>query len=234
MIPIENFFTHLNDFAHAQIFEKIEWPWEPLKTLDKSIHSILRTNSQNAESADSLEGATVSNPSDWENAKIGMSLFVHQWMEIKTAVLIKPLGILIGKGTILEPSAILKGPLVVGEGCEIRQGAYIRGNVLIGSRCVIGHCTEIKNSIVMDHSEAGHFNYIGDSILGSHVNMGRDRVWPIYSSARRNKRNGKNKFFLKFPPSSRIKPSQRVSTSSALFWETMLSWVATRRFAPVP
>lgn len=24
----------------------------------------------------------------------------------------------------------------------------------------------------MDHTEAGHFNYIGDSILGSHVNLG--------------------------------------------------------------
>ena len=172
MIPIENFFTHLKDFAHAQIFEKIEWAWEPLKTLDRSIHSILRINSPNAESADTLEGTTVSNPADWKNAKIGKSLFVNQWMEIKTPVLIKPLGILIGKGTILEPSAILKGPLVIGEGCEIRQGAYLRGNVLIGSHCVIGHCTEIKNSIVMNHSEAGHFNYIGDSILGSHVNMG--------------------------------------------------------------
>ena len=24
----------------------------------------------------------------------------------------------------------------------------------------------------MDHTEAGHFNYIGDSIIGSHVNLG--------------------------------------------------------------
>ena len=172
MIPIENFFTHLKDFAHAQFFEKIEWPWEPLKTLEGSIQSILRTNSANAKSLDLLTGTTVSNPADWGNAKIGKSLFVNQWMEIKTAILIKPLGILIGKGTILEPSAILKGPLVIGENCEIRQGAYLRSNVLLGSHCVIGHCTEIKNSIVMDHSEAGHFNYIGDSILGSHVNMG--------------------------------------------------------------
>ncbi len=172
MIPIEKFFTHLNDFAHAQIFDSIERPWDPLKTLDKSIHSILQTNSANAESVDALPGTTVADPSDQENAKIGKSLFVNQWLEIKSTVLIKPLGILIGKGTILEPSAILKGPLIIGEGCEIRQGAYLRGNVLIGSHCVIGHCTEIKNSIVMNHSEAGHFNYIGDSILGSHVNMG--------------------------------------------------------------
>jgi len=64
MIPIENFFIYLNDFAHAQIFEQIKWPWEPLKTLEGSINSILRTNSQNAESVDSLEGTTVSGPED--------------------------------------------------------------------------------------------------------------------------------------------------------------------------
>ena len=43
---------------------------------------------------------------------------------------------------------------------------------MIGDSCVVGHCTEIKNSILMNHVEAGHFNYIGNSILGSYVNMG--------------------------------------------------------------
>jgi NDP-sugar pyrophosphorylase family protein len=172
MIPIENFFTHLKDFPHAQLFDNIEWPWEPLKTLEGSIESILRTITPSTEIVDSLEGTTVSDSADWENGKIGRSLFINQWIEVKASVLIKPLGIFIGRGTVLEPSAILKGPLIIGEDCEIRQGAYLRGNVLIGSHCVIGHCTEVKNSIVMNHSEAGHFNYIGDSILGSHVNMG--------------------------------------------------------------
>jgi len=172
MIPIENFFTHLKDFAHKELFENIEWPWEPLKTLNQSIHSILRANSPHAEIVDTLKGITVSEPGLQENAKIGRSLFVNQWIEMKTDVLIKPLGILIGQGTVLEPSVILKGPMIIGTDCEIRQGAYLRGNVIVGSHSVIGHSTEIKNSIVMDHSEAGHFNYIGDSILGRHVNMG--------------------------------------------------------------
>ena len=26
--------------------------------------------------------------------------------------------------------------------------------------------------MMMNHSEAGHFSYIGDSIIGSHVNLG--------------------------------------------------------------
>jgi len=82
------------------------------------------------------------------------------------------LGVFLDTGTVLEPSAIIKGPALIGKGCEIRQGAYLRGNVVIGDHCVIGHNTEIKNSILMNHTEAGHFNYIGDSILGSYVNLG--------------------------------------------------------------
>ena len=98
--------------------------------------------------------------------------YVEKWVEIESPVLLKPLGIFLDEGTVLEPSAIIKGPALIGKGCEIRQGAYLRGNVVVGDHCVIGHNTEIKNSILMNHSEAGHFNYIGDSIIGSYVNLG--------------------------------------------------------------
>ncbi len=80
--------------------------------------------------------------------------------------------IIIGARTVIEPGALIKGPTVLGEDTEVRQGAYIRGNCLIGSGCVVGHTTEIKSSIMLDGSQAGHFAYIGDSILGLNVNLG--------------------------------------------------------------
>jgi UDP-N-acetylglucosamine diphosphorylase / glucose-1-phosphate thymidylyltransferase / UDP-N-acetylgalactosamine diphosphorylase / glucosamine-1-phosphate N-acetyltransferase / galactosamine-1-phosphate N-acetyltransferase len=78
----------------------------------------------------------------------------------------------IGKGTVVEAGAYIKGPCVIGEHCQIRHGAYIRGNVIVGNGAVVGHCTEVKNSIFMDKAQAGHFAYIGDSILGNEVNLG--------------------------------------------------------------
>lgn len=81
-------------------------------------------------------------------------------------------GILIEKNTFLEQGAIIKAPTIIGSDSEIRQSAYIRGNVIIGNNSIVGHTTEIKNSILMDHSAAGHFAYIGDSIIGSYVNLG--------------------------------------------------------------
>ena len=80
--------------------------------------------------------------------------------------------IIIGEGSVVEPGAYIKGPCIIGKNTEIRQGAYIRGNVIVGDGCVVGHTTEIKHSIMLNGAKAGHFAYIGDSILGNNVNLG--------------------------------------------------------------
>lgn len=72
----------------------------------------------------------------------------------------------------VEAGAYIKGPCYIGAGTEVRHGAYLRGHTFIGDKCVVGHCTEVKHSIFLDGAKAGHFNYIGDSILGNNVNLG--------------------------------------------------------------
>ncbi len=67
----------------------------------------------------------------------------------------------------LPPTAAIKGPLLICPDTEIRNGAFLRGNVIIGGGCVIGNSTEIKNAILFDRVQVPHFNYNGDSILGS-------------------------------------------------------------------
>lgn len=86
--------------------------------------------------------------------------------------LVHPELISIGKGTVIEPGAYIKGPCIIGENCQVRQGAYIRGNVIVGNHCVIGHDTEMKSVIMLDYANAAHFAYLGDSILGNRVNLG--------------------------------------------------------------
>ncbi len=80
--------------------------------------------------------------------------------------------IAIGQGVLVESGAMIKTPTIIGDCTEVRQGAYIRGNCLAGKRCVIGHTTEVKHTIFLDDAKAGHFAYLGDSILGNHVNLG--------------------------------------------------------------
>ncbi|MBF0507969.1 MAG: glucose-1-phosphate thymidylyltransferase [Deltaproteobacteria bacterium] len=80
--------------------------------------------------------------------------------------------ITLGTGVVVEPGALIKGPTMIGDFSEVRQGAYIRGNCLVGRSCVVGHVTEIKNAVMLDQAKAGHFAYIGDSILGRDTNLG--------------------------------------------------------------
>ncbi len=87
-------------------------------------------------------------------------------------ILERPELISIGKGTVIEPGTLIRGPCIIGKNCTIRQGAYIRGNFIAGDNCVIGHCTEVKNSIMLDNSKAPHFAYLGETVLGNNVNLG--------------------------------------------------------------
>jgi NDP-sugar pyrophosphorylase family protein len=80
--------------------------------------------------------------------------------------------VLIDEGAVVEPTAFIQGPAYVGPGAEVRHGAYIRGNVYVGKDAVVGHTTEVKGAVFFDDAKAGHFAYVGDSILGRDVNLG--------------------------------------------------------------
>jgi NDP-sugar pyrophosphorylase family protein len=84
--------------------------------------------------------------------------------------------IVICPGTKIGPGAVIEGPVYVGRDVEIRPGAYVRGGVWIGDGCVVGASTEIKRAILLPHAKAPHLNYVGDSILGSHVNLGAGTI----------------------------------------------------------
>ena len=80
--------------------------------------------------------------------------------------------VIIGEGSIVRAGTYIEGPCIVGKNCRIGPHAYIRGATSIGDDYHIGHCTEIKNSIIMSGTKIPHFNYIGDSIIGSDCNFG--------------------------------------------------------------
>lgn len=68
----------------------------------------------------------------------------------------------------------IEGPTYIGAYTELRQGVFIRGNVIVGEKCVLGNSCEYKNCLLMDNVQTPHFNYVGDSVLGtgSHLAAG--------------------------------------------------------------
>ena len=82
----------------------------------------------------------------------------------------------IAKSATVAPTASITGPCIIGENSQVRHCAFIRGSALIGNCCVVGNSTEIKNVILIDTVQVPHYNYVGDSILGTRAHMGAGSI----------------------------------------------------------
>jgi UDP-N-acetylglucosamine diphosphorylase / glucose-1-phosphate thymidylyltransferase / UDP-N-acetylgalactosamine diphosphorylase / glucosamine-1-phosphate N-acetyltransferase / galactosamine-1-phosphate N-acetyltransferase len=80
--------------------------------------------------------------------------------------------VFIGEGTVVEDGVMIKGPAIIGRNCVLRHNAYLREHVIVGDHCVIGNASELKHSILFNHVQVPHFNYVGDSVLGYKVHLG--------------------------------------------------------------
>lgn len=77
----------------------------------------------------------------------------------------------IHKTATIEENVILKGPIIISPGCFIGAHAYLRAGVYLAEKSVIGPGCEVKSSIIMSGSTLAHFNFVGNSLIGSYVNM---------------------------------------------------------------
>lgn len=87
----------------------------------------------------------------------------------------------IGQDTIIYPSTYIEGENKIGSNCKIGPMAHLRGGVEIGDYCKIGNFVEVKKAKIASHTNAGHLSYIGDSEIGSYVNIGAGTITANYN-----------------------------------------------------
>ncbi len=80
--------------------------------------------------------------------------------------------LILGKGSVIKSGTYIEGPCIIGENTTVGPNAYLRPGTTVGNNCHIGHAVEIKNSIIFDDTKIPHYNYIGDSVIGSKCNFG--------------------------------------------------------------
>lgn len=95
--------------------------------------------------------------------------------------------IAVHKSATVEPGAVLKAPLIIGAHCFIATGAYLRGGCWVDERCIFGPGAELKTSFVFSGSKLAHFNFVGDSVLGSGVNLEAGSIVANYRNERADK-----------------------------------------------
>ncbi len=163
MLKPAEFFPEMADFKHAEIFRDAARPWDALSFIAEYIENYLSGRKATDRLPRGLE--LMGNGGD-------RILFCTEPLTLEEDCFCPEISVFIGAGTKVEPTAVIRSHTIIGEKCEVRHGAYLRGNIVTGRACTLGHTTEVKDSIIMNHSEMGHFNYIGNSIIGSFVNIG--------------------------------------------------------------
>ncbi len=78
----------------------------------------------------------------------------------------------VGRGAVVRSGAYIEGPVCIGPGARIGPNCYIRPYTSVGEECHIGAAVEVKNSVIMNGSNAPHHNYVGDSVIGERCNLG--------------------------------------------------------------
>ncbi len=189
MLTTKSFFD-LAEFPHASLFSPEKPVWDALNTLKLYMdeHSYPENDTDLLPNGAPLLSTTViydDTTIDASDCNIvfgdtckGKLTVERDGHQLEGASVIMAGAILIGKridigkGVLVEGGALIKSPAIIGDCTEVRQGAYLRGYCLTGKRCVVGHTTEVKHSIFLNDAKAGHFAYLGDSILGQDANLG--------------------------------------------------------------
>ena len=119
----------------------------------------------------------------------------------------------IGKNVVIDPYVVIGSKVRIGNNVKIfsfshLESSKIENNVNIGpytrlrpgtvlqkgSR--IGNFVEVKKSKIGKNSKVNHLSYIGDTTLGSSVNIGAGTITCNYDGIKKNKIKIKNSAFI--------------------------------------
>ncbi len=87
----------------------------------------------------------------------------------------------IGHDTVIYPSCYINGKNKIGSHCKIGPFAHLRGDVVLEDYVKIGNFVEVKKTTIKSHTNACHLTYLGDSEIGSNVNIGAGTITANYN-----------------------------------------------------
>jgi len=89
-------------------------------------------------------------------------------------------------GTTVHAHSVLEGVTTTGP-CNIGPFARLRPGTVLAAGCRIGNFVEAKNAHLGPGSKASHLTYLGDSEIGSNVNIGAGTITCNYDGANKHR-----------------------------------------------
>jgi bifunctional UDP-N-acetylglucosamine pyrophosphorylase/glucosamine-1-phosphate N-acetyltransferase len=120
---------------------------------------------------------------------IDINVVIEGRVELGDGVMIGPNAILknvrISSGTKVDANCVLEDS-IVGADCTIGPFARLRPQTRLSDRVKIGNFVEIKKSDIADDSKVNHLSYVGDTTMGSNVNVGAGTITCNYDGANKH------------------------------------------------
>ena len=88
-------------------------------------------------------------------------------------------------GTRVHPHSVLEGVSTTGP-CDIGPFARLRPGTVLAAGTRVGNFVEVKNARLGEGSKASHLSYIGDTIIGTGVNIGAGTITCNYDGANKH------------------------------------------------
>ncbi len=88
----------------------------------------------------------------------------------------------IGDNVEILPNSVIEDSLI-GDSCRIGPFARLRPETALADHVHVGNFVEIKKSDIADQTKISHLSYIGDSTVGSRVNVGAGTITCNYDGA---------------------------------------------------
>ena len=92
----------------------------------------------------------------------------------------------IGPGTVIHPNCHIELART-GRDCELGPFSRLRPEAELADRVKIGNFVEVKKSTIADGSKVNHLTYIGDSTVGSGVNVGAGTITCNYDGVNKHR-----------------------------------------------
>lgn len=96
-------------------------------------------------------------------------------------------GVRIGQDTLLLPHTVIEEGAVIGKGCVIGPFARIRGGSQIGDLAIVGNFVEVVRSRIGKATQIKHLSYLGDAVVGDHVNIGAGTITANFDGKNKHK-----------------------------------------------
>ncbi|HBR14875.1 MAG TPA: bifunctional UDP-N-acetylglucosamine diphosphorylase/glucosamine-1-phosphate N-acetyltransferase GlmU [Candidatus Omnitrophica bacterium] len=102
----------------------------------------------------------------------------------------------IGRDTIIRPCTFIENDIRIGKNCKIGPFARLRPGVRIGDEVEIGNFTEVSRTKIGKQTLMKHFSYLGDSLVGSKVNIGAGTITANFDGQKKNQTIIKDQAFI--------------------------------------